>query len=107
MLLVLLVVPALLAIGRDLTRPITALRRGLRGRRAGLQGVLGAGLAMVLGWFGATMGWVLVTGDLPGPLAGAVPLPPMGAALALFLMGSALGLLLVYLVTAFRRPRSA
>jgi hypothetical protein len=31
----------------------------------------------------------------------------MGAALALFLMGSALGLLLVYLVTAFRRPRSA
>jgi multidrug efflux pump subunit AcrB len=107
MLLVLLVVPALLAIGRDLTRPITALRRGLRGRRAGLQGVLGAGLAMVLGWFGATMGWVLVTGDLPGPLAGVMPLPPMGAALALFLMGSALGLLLVYLVTAFRRPRAA
>jgi hypothetical protein len=107
MVLVLLVVPALLAIGRDLSRPITALRRGLRGRRAGLQGVLGAGLAMVLGWFGATMGWVLVTGDLPGPLAGLMPLPPMGAALAFFLMGSALCLVLVYLVTAVRRPRSA
>ena len=70
MILVLLVVPALSAIGQDLSRPITALRRGLRGRRAGLQGVLGAGLA-------------------------------------LFLMGSAFGLLLVYLVTAWRRPRSA
>ena len=40
-------------------------------------------------------------------MAGMVPLPPMGAALALFLTGSALGLLLVYLVTALRRPRDA
>jgi hypothetical protein len=31
----------------------------------------------------------------------------MGAALVFFLMGSALGLLLVYLATALRRPRSA
>jgi hypothetical protein len=107
MILVLLVVPALLAIGQDLSRPVTALRRGLRGRRAGLQGVLGAAVAMVLGWFGATMGWVVVTGDLPGLLAGMIPLPPMGAALVFFLMGSALGLLLVYLATALRRPRSA
>ena len=60
MLLVLLVVPALLAIGRDLSQPITALRRGLRVR--GLRAPLGTGAAVVLAWFAATMGWVLVTG---------------------------------------------
>lgn len=107
MLLVLLVVPALLAIGRDLSRPVTALRRGLRDSRAGLRPVLGAGLAVMLGWFGATMGWVLATGALPGPLAALAPLPPLGAAFGLFVLGSALGLAAIYLVTAWRRPRSA
>ncbi|WP_417727184.1 efflux RND transporter permease subunit [Roseovarius sp.] len=107
MLLVLMLVPALLAIGRDLTRPLTALRRGLRGRRAGLRPVLGVGLAMLLGWFAATMGWVLATGALPERLAGVLPLPPMGAALALFVLGNGLGLILIYLGAALRRPRRA
>jgi hypothetical protein len=103
MLLVLLVVPALLAIGRDLSHPVTALRRGLRVRRAGLRATLGTGAAMVLGWFGATMGWTLVTGALPAPFATLLPLAPLMAALALFVTGAALLLMLIYLASTFRR----
>jgi multidrug efflux pump subunit AcrB len=105
MLLVLLVVPALLAIGRDLAQPVTTLRRGLRVRRAGLRTTLGMAAAMILGWFAATLGWTLATGTLPAPFAPLLPLAPLMAALALFVTGAAVLLMLVYVTAALaRRP---
>jgi multidrug efflux pump subunit AcrB len=104
MVLVLVVVPALLAIGRDLSQPITALRRGLHVR--GLRTPLGTGAAMVLAWFAATMGWVLVTGDLPAPFAALGSGQPLAVALGLFIAGAGLALVLVWLgaLVAHRRP---
>jgi multidrug efflux pump subunit AcrB len=105
MVLVLLVVPALLAIGRDLAQPITALRRGLRVR--GLRAPLGTGAAVVLAWFAVTMGWVLVTGHLPAPLAALGAAAPLAAALGLFVAGAGLALVLVWLGTLVARRRPA
>ena len=90
MVLVLILVPALLAIGRDLGRPFTALARGWRARRGGVAALMrGTGAALAL-WFAATVGWVLVTGALPPPLAGVLPLDPMPAALLLQAAGGAI-----------------
>ena len=80
MLLVLLMVPALLAIGFDLRRRSEAFRRSLRvpqGARA-LGGVLGIAVAGALAVFAATLGHVMVFGALPSTLVEAVP--PLGAA---------------------------
>jgi hypothetical protein len=103
MVLVLVVVPALLAIGRDLSRPWTALRRGWRARGAA-RVLRGAGVVLAL-WFAATLGAVLVTGALPAPLAG-LPMAPLPAALALFLSGAAGLLGLIAAGTALARPGS-
>ena len=74
MVLVLLVVPALMAMQEDMGRMRAGLRRALRTRRAGgLRGLMGLGLALVLGWFAATLGHVLWQGALPSVLAGLVP----------------------------------
>ncbi|MFD1509830.1 efflux RND transporter permease subunit [Lacimonas salitolerans] len=90
MVLVLIVVPALMAMQADVGRQVTALRRALRA--PALRGALLPALALVLGWLGLTMGWVAVTGALHPVLAGALPglaaLPAMIAALALFLLGA-------------------
>lgn len=104
MVLVLLLVPALLAIGQDLSQPMRALRRGLRVR--GMRAPLGAGAAVVLAWFAATMGWVLITGQLPAPLAGLGAGQPLAAALGLFVAGAGVALALVWFgaVIARRRP---
>ncbi|MBR9763444.1 MAG: efflux RND transporter permease subunit, partial [Rhodobacteraceae bacterium] len=112
MVLVLLVVPALLAMQEDVARMRRGLRRALGDRRAGpLRGVMLAGLGLMLGWFAATMGRVIWSGALPAALDGLLPLPPLAASLLLFLSGSA-GLVLVLfigaaLVLAGRRRRAA
>ncbi|WP_010140135.1 efflux RND transporter permease subunit [Oceanicola sp. S124] len=110
MVLVLLVVPALLAMQEDVARLRRGLRRALADRRAGpLRGVALAGLALVLGWFAATMGSALWTGSLIAPLDGVLALPAMAAALLLFLVGAALVVLVLFLGAALvlmrgRRP---
>ncbi|SMX23183.1 efflux RND transporter permease subunit [Boseongicola aestuarii] len=70
MVLVLLVVPALLAIGHDFGRTFRAARRALSGRAPGMQVVLGGVGAGIVAWFGATMGSVIVTGAMPAALGG-------------------------------------
>jgi multidrug efflux pump subunit AcrB len=109
MVLVLILVPALLAIGRDLGRPFTALARGWRARRGGLAALMRGTGAALAAWFAATVGWVLATGALPAPLAGLVPLAPMQAALVLQAGGAAILLSLIWIgamVATCRRRQS-
>ena len=114
MVLVLLVVPAMVAMQNDVARPLAALRRAVRVRDRGVRGVLG-GTALVLAlWFAATLGWTAVTGALSAPVAALLPAGlaanPLTGALVLFLLG-ALALVIVVSVasgvTASLRPRRA
>lgn len=104
MLLVLLIVPALLAVGHDLGRMGVSLRRALRlpaGARAGLRALPWAALALVTAAFGATLGWELALGQA-GPLT-ALALPGVEgrlAALAVFAATVAAGLLALWLLGA-------
>ena len=92
--LVLLVVPALLAVQADIHRQVAAFRRGIRARHGGgaVRGTTLLGVALVLGWLWATLGHVLWAGALwPGlvtvlPLLGAMP--AMLAALLAFTLGA-------------------
>ena len=73
MLLVLLLVPALLAILNDVSRPMTAMRRALRAPDRVVQAMvatMGAALAM---WLGLSMIWPAVTGAPLTLLAGFYP----------------------------------
>ena len=97
MVLVLLVVPALLAIGRDLGRPWVALRRGWRA--PGASPVLRGAAGLLALWFAATLGAVLATGALPAPLD-LLPLSPLAGALALFVGGAAALVALLWAGTA-------
>ena len=66
MFIVLLVVPALLAIQEDFARPVVALRRALTGSRRDVRRVAVIALALMLAWFGITFGPVLIGGSVPG-----------------------------------------
>lgn len=103
MLLVLLVVPALVAMQHDVSRQVAALRRGLRLRRAnGVRTGLALGLLAVVVWLVATMGVTMVTGALPGPLLQAMPAlaqgSPMIMSLAVFVAGAAVLVVLLYAI---------
>ncbi len=71
MVLVLLVVPAVMAMQQDLAKQVTALRRALRGfGRAPIMAGLVAAVAVGLsGLFAATLGAFIMTGQMAGPLA--------------------------------------
>jgi multidrug efflux pump subunit AcrB len=72
MVLVLLVVPAVLAVQADLGRALRTLRRGLR-RRGGLRPVLRPAVAALVGLALALPFWVAATGALPGWLLTLAP----------------------------------
>jgi len=102
MVLVLMIVPALLAVQDDIGRLVRSWRRGIRTTRAGglRAGTLVATTAMIL-WLGATMGWTLWSGAMPAALAGLMPVSsPMLAALILFILGAAVISLLAYALMA-------
>ena len=117
MVLVLLVVPALVAAQHDVSRQITAMRRGLRARAFGLRAGMLTLWMLVLGWGGVTLGYAAVEGALLAPLAAAFPalaaLSPMAAGFALFVVGVAALALAGYVVGAVamllhaRRRRNA
>ncbi|MEO0666353.1 MAG: efflux RND transporter permease subunit [Pseudomonadota bacterium] len=103
MVLVLLVVPALVAVQHDVGRLIQAMRRGLGAPAAGLRWSLYALWAVVLGWFAATLGHTIALGGLPAPLAEVLPAHDMAAmplAFALFAGGVMAVGLLAYVVAA-------
>jgi len=100
MVLVLIVVPALMAMQQDVGKQIRAVRRALRsGRALGLPAVLGVSTATAL--FGATIlpvlitgtGWPVLTAILPALNGG------FGPAFGVFAAGLGLTLLLTYLLT--------
>ena len=101
--LVLLVVPALVAVQHDVGRLIRAMRRGLSAPAPGLRWSLYTLWAVVLAWFGATLGHAMAVDALPAPLLRLLPpLPDISAmplALALFAAG-VLGVGLVAYVLA-------
>ncbi|WP_417718381.1 efflux RND transporter permease subunit [Salipiger sp.] len=101
MLLVLMVVPALIAVQHDIGRRLTAFRHGMAFRAGGVRALMLVSFAGVLAWLGATMGMVAMTGALPGALVlpALAVLPPLAAAFVLFIGGVAGGLL-VLLVAA-------
>ncbi|RME14135.1 MAG: efflux RND transporter permease subunit, partial [Alphaproteobacteria bacterium] len=110
--LVLLVVPALVAMQDDLGRQMRALRRALSGRRARVRGasaLVWVALGAMALAFIPTVGWRLATGHgapLPGleSLAGGIP-----AAAGAFIGASALIALVALAIGAFlvRRPAPA
>ncbi len=91
MVLVLILVPALVAIQHDLSRRWQSMRRGLGSRTASVQRPMVAGLLASVAWLVATMGSTAVTGTLPGWLqviaAGFGDVSPMGAAMVIYLIG--------------------
>ncbi|MCP3970580.1 MAG: efflux RND transporter permease subunit [Rhodobacteraceae bacterium] len=102
MVLVLLVVPALMAMQMDIGGQFAALRRALRLRRGGrfvIVPVVLSGVA-AMGLFAATLGWVIIDGNLLLPLQALLPgMEPLKAALGLFGAGAAVLVLAVYLVS--------
>jgi multidrug efflux pump subunit AcrB len=104
MVLVLIVVPALMAMQADIAAQSSSLKRALRGLSKARGPFLPVATALVLVsvLFVGTLGWVLITGGLPLPLsnlalASMVSAPQL--ALALFLVSSAVAVVLVYLLS--------
>ena len=104
--LVLLVVPALLAMQHDIAQMRTATFRAFRGRARGLLAANAvAALGMAL-WFALTLGAAIVTG---APLVGAglSEGQGLGAAFLLFLAGAAIVAFVVWLVSVIGFARRA
>ena len=99
MVMVLLVVPALMAMQQDVARQFAALRHGLRFRQAPVRLALTLAVGGILGWFVVTLGAALTTG------AALVGAPGTGPALGLFIAGSVLISLLVFAVMAIGQMR--
>jgi len=105
MVLVLIVVPALMAMQADIAAQVSSFKRALRGLSKARGPVLPVATALVLVsvLFVGTLGWVLITGGLPLPLsnlalASMVSAPQL--ALVLFLVSSAVVVMLVYFLSA-------
>ncbi|MFD1157772.1 efflux RND transporter permease subunit [Roseovarius aestuarii] len=109
MVMVLLVVPALLAMQRDLGRKFSALRRGLRFRAPRVQIGLIIGLATLLIWLGATLGRTMLIGSVPPVLTqlwpGLSALSPMLGALTIYIAGSVVLVIVIYVALALLQRR--
>ena len=103
--LVLIVVPALMAMQADVGAQVASVKRALRGlwRGRGPRLPVVAALVSLTALFAATLGAVIVSGGVPQFWMGlplAAHLSPLPFGLALFLSGSALVVLLLYAVSA-------
>ncbi|SFL11734.1 efflux RND transporter permease subunit [Shimia haliotis] len=90
MILVLIVVPALMAMQADVARQVAAVRRGARAK--GTRPVVVVTGALIAAWLVATLGWVVAYGAVMPALVGV--LPALGvvtngtAALGVFILGA-------------------
>ena len=109
--LVLLVVPALVAMQQDVARQTKAIQRMLRAPVPAVRNTIAAGAIALMVWLGATMGVTVVTGNLPAVLLEVMPLlkslSAMPAALGLFTIGAALMVLALYAGLALTGRRRA
>lgn len=105
MVLVLVIVPALIAVQHDFGQRVRAVRRLWRARRT--RGFALAAGGATLGWFGATLGSVLATGGLPAGLSLPVlsAVSPRSQAFVLFMGGVGLCVCAGYAATALRAAR--
>lgn len=103
MLLVLLLVPALLAILNDVSRPITAMRRALKAPDRVVKGSVTITSAALAAWLAVCMVWPAVTGAPMAVLAGFYPgedgLAILRMGFGLFAAGAAVILALSVLVS--------
>lgn len=112
MVLVLLVVPALIAVQHDFTRQITATRRAVALPVARLRFVYWGLCALIAMWCAATLGVAVWTGAMWPVLLNALPMlgqvPALPAALGVFILGAAVMIVLSYVALALsaRRPRA-
>jgi multidrug efflux pump subunit AcrB len=102
MILVLLIVPALIAMQGDVHKQVRAARRALRGRKAAMFLPAGFGVVGALGLFGALLLPITITGAPLAPLAAALPMlnNGVGPALGLFFVGVMGLLVLIYIISA-------
>ncbi len=89
MVLVLLVVPALIAVQHDMQRQMTALWRGLRFRQRGLRATVLLAATACGAWMALTLVWAAVTGDVPAPLRPGLlaAMGGLGVGLTMFVAG--------------------
>ncbi|KAA9010545.1 efflux RND transporter permease subunit [Histidinibacterium aquaticum] len=113
MILVLILVPALMAIQADIAKQSRAARRALRARTGPVTWPAMVGVVGAVALFAATLGYRIVTGSAWPPLAGALPMEEPGTATLLGLFAAALAVLLlvVYALSALayglrRGPRA-
>ncbi|SUZ31570.1 Multidrug efflux pump subunit AcrB [Roseibaca ekhonensis] len=103
MVIVLLLVPALLAIGHDLRRLFTSLSRALTQPQTGIAQLPRLATLAVAVWISLTLGWTLWQGALPGALAGladGATVAPLQLALLVAVAGTAVLLVLLWLLGA-------
>ncbi|SLN59398.1 Antibiotic efflux pump membrane transporter ArpB [Roseovarius litorisediminis] len=104
MLMVLLVVPALIAMQHDFKRYFMALRLGLKFRARRIQISLFVALIAIMTWMASTLGFTVFRGSLPALITSVLPileeLSPVLSALVVFIAGSAFITLLCYIVLA-------
>ena len=101
MALVLLVVPAMIAIQTDFARPLAALRRVFRAPRP-VAGLMTISVLLIAAWLAFTVGVTRLTGGLPWPLSGWFPalsgVAPFNAGLLLFVVGAGVIVLAIYVL---------
>ena len=115
MFLVLLVVPALVAIQADIARPMQSLKRAIAaGQHAGarrLRALIALSGIVQLVWLAFTLGWTMSTGLLPAVLRKALPwmtdIDPLRAALLLCLGGMMILALLTYVIGVLGATRDS
>ena len=109
MVLVLLVVPALIAVQHDVKRHFGSLWRGISGRALALKRALQGLTALIVVWFGLTMGATFQGKKLPAFIPDSPQflynLPPMLGALLLFLSGSILLITVAFFASYLRGNR--
>ncbi|MEP4196659.1 MAG: efflux RND transporter permease subunit [Aliishimia sp.] len=105
MVLVLLVVPALVAMQHDVGHLLRSMRKALCTKRAwGLRILVQGAGALALVWGAATVGFVLVTGALPTAVTDTLPLDNIDVtpimAVGMFVAGTAVLCVLAYILGA-------
>jgi multidrug efflux pump subunit AcrB len=102
--LVLLVVPALIAIQRDVSRPLKALRRAIRSPDKGIRAIAFTASVAVVGWLAATVAWAAYYGHLPEPILTVIPqfavMEAMRAGMLAFVIGALAIVFVIYLFAA-------